>query len=142
MTGTFGIFGFFGGPSVAGWLLLAVPAAALLGLILAISVFRYSAQLAGATHCSGGQAFATILLGGITALITTAVFSLLPIIGTFLGIVCGFLLKVGITSAILGTTYGVGLLTELLYLVFGVLIAAAVAVAVVTAGGSMMVSLL
>jgi hypothetical protein len=141
MTSPFVVFGFFG-PSPAGLFLLVIPAAVLLGLILAISVFRYSAQLAGANHCSGSQAFLAILLGGITALITTVVFSLLPIIGTFLGIVCGFLLKAGITSAILGTTYGVGLLTELLYLVFGVLIVVAVVMAAVTVGGGMMVSLL
>ncbi len=71
---------------------------------------------------------------------TAIVFSLLPVIGTLLGIVCGFLLKAAIISAVLRTTYGVGFLTLLLFTVFGALLCGAIGVGVMVVGGGVMLS--
>jgi hypothetical protein len=134
----FPVFAF--GPSGSELLLVAVPVAALIGLMIGLGLFCSCAKMAGAESCSGGQAFVSLLLGGIVGVIITVVFSLLPVIGTFLGIVCGFLLKAAIISAILRTTYAVGLLTLLLFMVFGVLLCGAIGVGVVVVGGGVMLS--
>ena len=129
------LLGFIGAPGLAEFAIVAIPVALIVAAGTMLYVFRFSASLAGVDCCSLGQAFGSIVLGFFVALIAGALFSLLPVIGIFCGIVCGFLLRAGITSAILRTTFGTAFLTEILFLVMGIVTFALLALAVIVALG-------
>lgn len=110
----------------SGMLPLLLVGAVIVGVLLVFwfipAVFLLSARIAGIENRSYGKALLAIFLRFFLSLLITAVFSLLPIIGTVIGIVVAFLVNGAVIAGIFSTSFGKGLLTEILFMFFGFLI--------------------
>lgn len=85
--------------------------------------------------------FLAVILRTFISIVITLVFSLLPIIGTVIGIVVAFLVNGGITAGIFSSSYGKGLLTEIIFMFIGFCLVVAVVVVGFAATGGALLSL-
>lgn len=127
----------FGGSADVGvpLLLLLLPFAVLLMVLFLLRLFVFSASTAGIEAPTMGKAMVTLACGSVYAIIVVGIFSLLPVIGTVLGLLIDFFTRPVFTVVFFNTTYSRGLVAQILFLLLGALIAGAVVIAVIVGGG-------
>ena len=99
---------------IAGAVLAVIVVGVFIGLFISAAFLLWGARIAGVENRSFGKALGTTLLGGIASFILSLVLSVLPVIGTVVSFIGGFLIAALIMMAIFKTTYGKALWATIL----------------------------
>ena len=85
---------------------LIVVVGLIVGLFISAAFLMWGARIATIESRTYGKALGTSFLGGVASLFLSLVFSVVPIFGTIIGLICGFLVQALIMMPIFETTFG------------------------------------
>jgi len=113
----------------------------LLGLFFHAAVLIWGARLTGIENRTFGKAIGTTILGSVATFLLGLLFSVVPVIGTLLGVFGGFLITAAIMMTIFKTTYGKALIATILASVISIaLIGGLILLALASVGGLALLS--